>query len=73
MNMAELTGEFGRTGNPKETAAESLASEKDGDIKRVNTKDWACSIRYDPVKLFNKVPVKCRTLVVLLLEDSAAS
>uniref|UniRef100_A0A674N706 SUMO-activating enzyme subunit 2 n=1 Tax=Takifugu rubripes TaxID=31033 RepID=A0A674N706_TAKRU len=40
--------------NPKETAAESLASEKDGDIKRVNTKDWARSIRYDPVKLFNK-------------------
>lgn len=42
-------------GNPKEAAAESMASEKDGDIKRVNTKEWARSIRYEPVKLFNKV------------------
>uniref|UniRef100_H3CA92 SUMO-activating enzyme subunit 2 n=1 Tax=Tetraodon nigroviridis TaxID=99883 RepID=H3CA92_TETNG len=40
--------------NPKDSAAESMASEKDGDIKRVNTKDWARSIRYEPVKLFNK-------------------
>lgn len=45
------------TGNPNEAAAESLASDKDGDIRRVNTKDWARSIRYEPVKLFNKVPV----------------
>lgn len=34
-----------------------MASEKDGDIKRVSTKDWARTIGYDPVKLFNKVPV----------------
>lgn len=44
------------TGNPEETAARATASEKDGDIKRVSTKDWARSTGYDPVKLFNKVP-----------------
>lgn len=43
------------TGNPEETAARATASEKDGDIKRVSTKDWARSTGYDPVKLFNKV------------------
>lgn len=45
------------TGNPEETAARATASEKDGDIKRVSTKEWARSTGYDPVKLFNKVPV----------------
>lgn len=43
------------TGNPEDTAARATASEKDGDIKRVSTKDWARSTGYDPVKLFNKV------------------
>lgn len=46
------------TGNPEETAARATASEKDGDIKRVSTKEWARSTGYDPVKLFNKVPVR---------------
>lgn len=41
--------------NPEETAARATASEKDGDIKRVSTKDWARSTGYDPVKLFNKL------------------
>lgn len=40
---------------PEETAARATASEKDGDIKRVSTKDWARSTGYDPVKLFNKL------------------
>uniref|UniRef100_A0A673AGT0 SUMO-activating enzyme subunit 2 n=1 Tax=Sphaeramia orbicularis TaxID=375764 RepID=A0A673AGT0_9TELE len=39
---------------PEEAAARATASEKDGDIKRVSTKDWARSTGYDPVKLFNK-------------------
>lgn len=42
-------------GNPEETAARAQASDQDGDIKRVSTKDWARSTGYDPVKLFNKV------------------
>uniref|UniRef100_A0A8C6SFK8 SUMO-activating enzyme subunit 2 n=1 Tax=Neogobius melanostomus TaxID=47308 RepID=A0A8C6SFK8_9GOBI len=41
--------------NPDETAALATASEKDGDIKRVSTKQWARSTGYDPVKLFNKL------------------
>lgn len=45
-------------GNPEETAARATASEKDGDIKRVSTKEWARSTGYDPVKLFNKVTEK---------------
>ncbi|XP_062245024.1 SUMO-activating enzyme subunit 2 [Platichthys flesus] len=40
---------------PEETAARAKASEKDGDIKRVSTKQWASSIGYDPVKIFNKL------------------
>lgn len=40
---------------PEEAAARATASEKDGDIKRVSTKDWARSTGYDPVKLFNKL------------------
>ena len=32
-----------------------MASETDGDIKRVSTKEWARSTGYDPAKLFNKV------------------
>ncbi|XP_069571259.1 SUMO-activating enzyme subunit 2 isoform X1 [Brachyistius frenatus] len=40
---------------PEETEARATASEKDGDIKRVSTKNWARSTGYDPVKLFNKV------------------
>lgn len=46
------------TGDPKETAARNMTSEKDGDIRRVNTKEWARSIEYNPVKLFNKVTDK---------------
>ncbi|XP_044048424.1 SUMO-activating enzyme subunit 2 [Siniperca chuatsi] len=41
--------------NPEETAARATASEKDGDIKRVSTKEWARSTGYDPVKVFNKL------------------
>ncbi|KAM4553563.1 SUMO-activating enzyme subunit 2 [Fundulus diaphanus] len=41
--------------NPEETAARASASEKDGDIRRVSTKDWARSTGYDPIKLFNKL------------------
>uniref|UniRef100_A0A8D0AX13 SUMO-activating enzyme subunit 2 n=1 Tax=Sander lucioperca TaxID=283035 RepID=A0A8D0AX13_SANLU len=41
--------------NPEDTAARATASEKDGDIKRVSTKEWARSTGYDPVKLFNKL------------------
>jgi len=41
--------------NPEETAARATASEKDGDIKRVSTKEWARSKGYDPVRLFNKL------------------
>lgn len=35
-----------------------MTSEKDWDIRRVNTKEWARSIEYNPVKLFNKVTDK---------------
>ncbi|XP_075998300.1 SUMO-activating enzyme subunit 2 [Genypterus blacodes] len=41
--------------NPEETAARATASEQDGDIKRISTKEWARSTGYDPVKLFNKL------------------
>ncbi|KAL7885335.1 hypothetical protein AOLI_G00056300 [Acnodon oligacanthus] len=41
--------------NPEETAARATASDQDGDIKRVSTKEWARSTGYDPVKLFNKL------------------
>ncbi|KAM7003042.1 SUMO-activating enzyme subunit 2 [Tautogolabrus adspersus] len=41
--------------NPEDTAARATASEKDGDIKRVSTKEWARSTGYDPEKLFNKL------------------
>ncbi|TTS49333.1 SUMO-activating enzyme subunit 2 [Bagarius yarrelli] len=41
--------------NPEETAARAQASDQDGDIKRVSTKEWARSTGYDPVKLFNKL------------------
>lgn len=44
-------------GDSAEAAAKASASEQDGDIKRVSTKDWARSTGYDPVKLFNKVGV----------------
>lgn len=40
---------------PEETEARATASEQDGDIKRVSTKDWARSTGYDPVKIFNKL------------------
>lgn len=53
------------TGNPEETAARATASEKDGDIRRVSTKEWARSTGYDPVKLFNKVPDRQIRLVGL--------
>ncbi|XP_043980692.1 SUMO-activating enzyme subunit 2 [Gambusia affinis] len=41
--------------NPEDTAARATASEQDGDIRRVSTKEWARSTGYDPVKLFNKL------------------
>ncbi|KAJ0041684.1 hypothetical protein NL108_008488, partial [Boleophthalmus pectinirostris] len=41
--------------NPEDAAARATASEKDGDIKRVSTKEWARSTGYDSVKLFNKL------------------
>ncbi|XP_073328016.1 SUMO-activating enzyme subunit 2 isoform X2 [Pagrus major] len=41
--------------NPEDAAARATASEKDGDVKRVSTKEWARSTGYDPVKLFNKL------------------
>ncbi|XP_034391090.1 SUMO-activating enzyme subunit 2 [Cyclopterus lumpus] len=41
--------------NPEDTAARATASENDGDIKRVSTKDWARSTGYDAVKLFHKL------------------
>lgn len=41
--------------NPAEAAARATASEKDGDIKRVSTKEWARSTGYDPIKIFNKL------------------
>ncbi|XP_035646777.1 SUMO-activating enzyme subunit 2-like isoform X2 [Oncorhynchus keta] len=41
--------------NPADTEARATASDQDGDIKRVSTKDWARSTDYDPVKLFNKL------------------
>lgn len=40
---------------PEETAAKATASDQDGDIKRVSTKDWARSTGYDPVKIFTKL------------------
>ncbi|XP_060892239.1 SUMO-activating enzyme subunit 2 [Labrus mixtus] len=40
---------------PEDTAARATASEKDGDIKRVSTKEWARSTGYDAEKLFNKL------------------
>uniref|UniRef100_A0A671UUY9 SUMO-activating enzyme subunit 2 n=1 Tax=Sparus aurata TaxID=8175 RepID=A0A671UUY9_SPAAU len=41
--------------NPEDATARATASEKDGDVKRVSTKEWARSTGYDPVKLFNKL------------------
>ncbi|XP_068595396.1 SUMO-activating enzyme subunit 2 [Brachionichthys hirsutus] len=38
-----------------ETVARATATEKDGDIKRVSTKEWARSTGYDHIKLFNKL------------------
>ncbi|XP_069824728.1 SUMO-activating enzyme subunit 2 [Dendropsophus ebraccatus] len=40
---------------PTEAAQRANASNEDGDIKRVSTKQWAKSTGYDPVKLFNKL------------------
>uniref|UniRef100_A0A8C5UGB8 SUMO-activating enzyme subunit 2 n=1 Tax=Malurus cyaneus samueli TaxID=2593467 RepID=A0A8C5UGB8_9PASS len=39
---------------PAEAEARALASNEDGEIKRVSTKQWAKSTGYDPVKLFTK-------------------
>ncbi|KAG5839774.1 hypothetical protein ANANG_G00208530 [Anguilla anguilla] len=41
--------------DPAEAAARAGASNQDGDIKRVSTKEWARSTGYDPVKIFNKL------------------
>lgn len=38
-----------------EAAAKASASEQDGDIKRVSTREWARSTGYDPVKIFHKL------------------
>ncbi|XP_041967146.1 SUMO-activating enzyme subunit 2 isoform X2 [Alosa alosa] len=38
-----------------EAAAKASASEKDGDVKRVSTREWARSTGYDSVKIFNKL------------------
>ncbi|XP_048371887.1 SUMO-activating enzyme subunit 2 [Sphaerodactylus townsendi] len=40
---------------PAEAEARARASNEDGDIKRVSTKEWAKSTGYDPVKLFTKL------------------
>lgn len=40
---------------PMEAKARARASNEDGDIKRVSTKEWAKSTGYDPVKLFTKL------------------
>lgn len=40
---------------PTEAAQRANASNEDGDIKRVSTKQWAKSTGYDSVKLFNKL------------------
>uniref|UniRef100_A0A8C0GJD7 SUMO-activating enzyme subunit 2 n=1 Tax=Chelonoidis abingdonii TaxID=106734 RepID=A0A8C0GJD7_CHEAB len=40
---------------PTEAEARARASNEDGDIKRVSTKEWAKSTGYDPVKLFTKL------------------
>ncbi|MEE6500479.1 hypothetical protein FKM82_003797 [Ascaphus truei] len=40
---------------PTEAAARANASNEDGDIKRVSTKQWAKSTGYDAMKLFNKL------------------
>ncbi|KAM8946660.1 SUMO-activating enzyme subunit 2 isoform 2-T2 [Pelodytes ibericus] len=40
---------------PTEAAARANASNEDGDIKRVSTKQWAKSTGYDPIKLFHKL------------------
>lgn len=45
------------SGDSAEAAAKASASEQDGDIKRVSTREWARSTGYDPVKIFNKVCV----------------
>ncbi|XP_032891799.1 SUMO-activating enzyme subunit 2 isoform X2 [Amblyraja radiata] len=38
-----------------DAVARAGASNEDGGIKRVSTKDWARSTGYDPVKIFNKL------------------
>ncbi|XP_036201326.1 SUMO-activating enzyme subunit 2 isoform X2 [Myotis myotis] len=40
---------------PMEAEARVRASNEDGDIKRISTKEWAKSTGYDPVKLFTKL------------------
>ncbi|XP_047293975.1 SUMO-activating enzyme subunit 2 isoform X3 [Homo sapiens] len=40
---------------PTEAEARARASNEDGDIKRISTKEWAKSTGYDPVKLFTKL------------------
>lgn len=56
MSLFDLKDVFFTSGNPADAAARATASDQDGDIKRVSTKEWARSTGYDPVKLFNKVP-----------------
>uniref|UniRef100_A0A673WUB2 SUMO-activating enzyme subunit 2 n=1 Tax=Salmo trutta TaxID=8032 RepID=A0A673WUB2_SALTR len=54
-NTATSLPSIDQRGNPADTEARATASDQDGDIKRVSTKDWARSTGYDAVKLFNKV------------------
>lgn len=53
-----------------EAEARARASNEDGDIKRISTKEWAKSTGYDPVKLFTKVRFtffyNCRQIFVTL-------
>lgn len=57
------------TGNPADAAARATASDQDGDIKRVSTKEWARSTGYDPVKLFNKVQALLQTWPYIITQS----
>ncbi|KAL2300419.1 hypothetical protein Nmel_012392 [Mimus melanotis] len=52
LRLPEVQNEIGE---PAEAEARALASNEDGEIKRVSTKEWAKSTGYDPVKLFTKL------------------
>uniref|UniRef100_A0A287B2C5 SUMO-activating enzyme subunit 2 n=1 Tax=Sus scrofa TaxID=9823 RepID=A0A287B2C5_PIG len=50
---------------PMEAEARARASNEDGDIKRISTKEWAKSTGYDPVKLFTKLKDDIRYLLTM--------